>query len=145
MRLQLAINVTNLEEGIDFYNRLFGTTPVKVKAGYANYAISEPPLKFVLFESPEAGGSLNHLGIEVEDGETVEAIEGRLSDSGLETSGIDDTTCCYAYKTETWVTAPDDVRWEVYVKTGDVDTEEYALLQRHDGSDTAETAAACHC
>jgi catechol 2,3-dioxygenase-like lactoylglutathione lyase family enzyme len=118
-RLQLAIDVGDLEEAIDFYTRLFSTEPAKVKEGYANFAISDPPLKLVLFEKPGAGGTLNHLGVEVESAAEVAAAESRMSDGGLETTGVGDAMCCFADKTETWVHAPDDVRWEWYVKTGD--------------------------
>ena len=119
-RVQLALNVSNLDEAVAFYSSLFATEPAKRKPGYANFAIADPPLKLVLFEGGE-GGTLNHLGIEVETGAEVRAAEGRLSDEGLATTGVDDTTCCFAEKTETWVVDPDGARWEVYVKTGDAD------------------------
>ncbi|MEM9034381.1 MAG: ArsI/CadI family heavy metal resistance metalloenzyme [Actinomycetota bacterium] len=119
MRLQLAINVSDLDEAIEFYDRMFDAKPARVRPGYANYAIADPPLKLVLFEGAGDGGTLNHLGVETETADEVVAAEARLSDSGLETTGVDDTMCCYAEKTETWVEAPDDVRWEWYVRTGD--------------------------
>lgn len=119
-RVQLAINVSNIDEGVAFYSKLFGVEPAKRKPGYANFAIADPPLKLVLIEG-EGGGTLNHLGIEVETGEEVRAAEARLADDGLATTGVDDTTCCYALKTETWVNDPDGAPWEVYVKTGDAE------------------------
>lgn len=119
-RVQLALNVSNLDQAIGFYAKLFATEPTKVRPGYANFAVAEPPLKLVLIEG-EGGGTLNHLGVEVETGEEVMAAEARLSDEGLATTGIDDTTCCYALKTETWVNDPDGAPWEVYVKTGDAE------------------------
>lgn len=119
-RLQLALNVSDLETGIDFYTKLFGTGPAKRKPGYANFEIADPPLKLVLFEGAE-GGTLNHLGVETDAAAEVEAAEARLTSSGLETTGIDDTICCYAEKVETWVIDPDGARWEWYVKTGDAD------------------------
>lgn len=119
-RLQLALNVTNLDEAIDFYSKLFAAEPAKVKPGYANFAIADPPLKLVLIEG-EGGGSLNHLGVEAETGEEVVAAEQRLTSDGLATNGVDDTMCCFALKTETWVNDPDGVPWEWYVKTGDAD------------------------
>jgi len=119
-RIQLALNVTDLDKAVDFYTALFATEPAKRKPGYANFAIADPPLKLVLFEGPE-GATLNHLGVEPEPAAEVEAAEPRLSETGLETSGIDDTICCYASKVETWVTDPDGARWEWYVKTGDTD------------------------
>ena len=119
-RVQLAINVSNIDEGVAFYSKLFGTEPAKRKPGYANFAIADPPLKLVLFEG-EGGGTLNHLGVEVETGEQVRAAEARLTEDGLSTTGVDDTTCCFAEKTETWVQDPDGAPWEVYVKTGDAE------------------------
>ncbi len=120
MRVQLALNVTDIDASIDFYSKMFQTEPLKVKPGYANFAIENPPLKLVLFEAPDAGGSLNHLGVEVETGEQVEAAEARIAADGLATSGVDATECCYAAKTETWVEGPDN-KWEWYVKQGDVE------------------------
>jgi len=119
MRLQLAINVSDIDAAVDFYSKLFSTEPAKRKSGYANFAIDQPSLKLVLVESPEGGGTLNHLGVEVETGAQVVEAERRLSQSGLDTTGIDETTCCYADKTETWVKDPDGTRWEWYVKTAD--------------------------
>ncbi len=119
MRLQFALNVTDLEEAIGFYSKMFGTEPAKVRPGYANFAIAEPPLKFVLFETAEGGGTINHLGVETETADEVHTAERRLRAAGIDTSGIDETMCCYADKTETWVEAPDGLRWEWYVKTGD--------------------------
>ena len=118
-RLQLAIDVADLDKAVDFYSRLFNTKPAKVKAGYANFAISDPPLKLVLFENTEGGGTINHLGVEAETTEEVAAAGARLVDSDLDTTDMEDTMCCYAEKTETWVNGPDGVRWEFYVKHGD--------------------------
>lgn len=122
MRLQLAIDVSDLDEAIVFYSKMFATEPAKVKPGYANFAIEQPPLKLVLFENAAGGGTINHLGVEVETAAEVAAAEARLAGDGIETTGVDDTVCCYAEKTETWVTGPDDTRWEWYVKTGDAET-----------------------
>jgi catechol 2,3-dioxygenase-like lactoylglutathione lyase family enzyme len=126
MRLQLALNVSDLDEAVGFYSRMFGVAPAKTRPGYANFAIAEPPLKLVLFEGQGEPGSINHLGVEVDAATDVTAAEARLTESGLETTGVDDTQCCYAAKTETWITGPDDARWEWYVKTGD--TEQFADL-----------------
>lgn len=128
MRLQLAIDVSDLDEAIDFYSKMFATEPAKVKPGYANFAIEQPPLKLVLFENPEGGGTINHLGVEVETADQVTAAEARLTGDGLATTGVDDTVCCYAEKTETWVNGPDDTRWEWYVKTGDADQLENEIV-----------------
>ena len=119
MRLQLALNVADLDEAIDFYSRMFATEPAKVRPGYANFAIAEPPLKLVLFAGDGEPGSINHLGVETEAAAEVVAAEARLSESGLDTTGVDDTRCCYAEKTETWVHGPDGLRWEWYAKFGD--------------------------
>ena len=119
-RVQLALNVSNIDEAVAFYSKLFNTEVNKRKPGYANFAIESPPLKLVLIEG-ESGGTLNHLGVEVETAEEVVAAEGRLSADGLATTGVDDTTCCYALKTETWVNDPDGAPWEWYVKTGDAE------------------------
>ncbi|MEM7275410.1 MAG: ArsI/CadI family heavy metal resistance metalloenzyme [Actinomycetota bacterium] len=124
MRVQLALNVDNLDESIEFYSKMFDTEPYKVKDGYANFAIAQPPLKLVLFEQAGNGGTLNHLGVEVEDSSQVEAAEARIAGTGLSTTGVDDVLCCYAGKTETWVEGP-DTRWEWYVKTSDVEVATY--------------------
>ena len=119
-RLQLAINVTDLGKAVEFYSRLFDASPAKVKPGYANFAIADPPLKLVLFEGPD-GATLNHLGVEVETAEEVVSAERRLTGAGLETTGVDETICCFAEKAETWVVDPDGARWEWYVKSGDAE------------------------
>ncbi len=122
-RVQLALNVSDIDEAVAFYAKLFATEPLKRKPGYANFAIADPPLKLVLFEvaAGALGGTINHLGVETDSAAEVEAAEARLADDGLETTGIDDTICCYASKVETWVTDPDGARWEWYVKTGDTE------------------------
>ena len=118
-RLQLAIDVANLDEAIAFYSKMFSSEPSKVRPGYANFTIEEPPLKLVLFEDIENGGSINHLGVEVDDVKMVHEADARMTDEGLTTTGIDETMCCYADKTETWIDGPDDIRWEWYVNNGD--------------------------
>ena len=127
-RVQLAINVESLEEAIDFYSRLFDAVPAKVQPGYANFAIAEPPLKLVLFENQGKGGSINHLGVEVQTTEEVLTTEDRLTRAGMVTTGIDETQCCYAEKTEVWVDGPDGVRWEWYVKHADSDQFENVVI-----------------
>ncbi len=124
MRLQLALNVPDLDQAIDFYSKLFDTAPYKVKPGYANWEIADPPLKLVLFERPDAvPGSINHLGVETESADEVVAAEARVTAAGLVTTGIDETICCFAEKVETWVEAPDGNRWEWYVKQADHDSQ----------------------
>ena len=127
-RVQLAINVENLEEAIDFYSRLFDAVPAKVQPGYANFAIADPPLKLVLFENQGKGGSINHLGVEVQTTEEVLTTEERLTRADMATSGIDETQCCYAEKTEVWVDGPDGVRWEWYVKHADSEQFENVVI-----------------
>lgn len=138
MRVQLALNVSDLEGAVEFYSRLFGVEPARRRPGYANFAIDEPPLKLVLFESSEGGsdeveccgpaGTINHLGVEVETVEEVLDAERRMSRSGLETTGVDDTQCCFAEKSETWVTDPDGTHWEWYVRTGDSEVRENVVI-----------------
>lgn len=125
MRLQLALNVADLDRAVEFYSQMFDTEPAKRRDGYANFAIADPPLKLVLFEGHGAPGSINHLGVETEGADEVIAAEARSSTSGLETTGVDETVCCYAEKTETWIEGPDDIRWEWYVKTADAEQLEY--------------------
>lgn len=144
MRLQLALNVSELDEAIEFYSAMFDTPPARVREGYANWEIAEPPLKLVVFERPEEAGTLNHLGVEVDSAQQVQAAESRLSGQGLDTTGMTDTECCFATKTETWVEAPDSLRWEWYVRTGDSEQLTNVVLGRRPG--TAESASAeCAC
>jgi len=121
MRLQLALNVDHLDTAIDFYTKLFGVAPAKVRPGYANWAIENPPLKLVIFEGAGEHGSINHLGVETETAEEVVAADRRMRAAGLVTTGIDDTQCCFAEKTETWVDGVDGHKWEFYVKHADVE------------------------
>jgi lactoylglutathione lyase len=121
-RVQLALNVDDLDEAIAFYSKLFDTQPVKVKPGYANFAITEPPLKLVLLENPGHGGTLNHLGVEVADSDTVHAETTRLAQQGLSTEEEMDTTCCFAAQDKVWVNGPGGERWEVYTVLADSDT-----------------------
>jgi catechol 2,3-dioxygenase-like lactoylglutathione lyase family enzyme len=122
-RLQLALNVDDLDQAIAFYSDLFGTEPAKRKPGYANFAITEPPLKLVLFESAGQGGTINHLGVEMVDVDAVDAAQTRLAERGLASTDERDTTCCYARQEKFWVEgAPDDLRWEVYTVVEDSET-----------------------
>lgn len=121
-RIQLALNVDDIDEAIVFYSALFGTTPAKVKPGYANFAIDEPPLKLVLLENPGQGGTLNHLGVEVASSEEVHGEIARLTEHGLFTEEEIGTTCCFALQDKVWVTGPGGERWEVYAKLADSET-----------------------
>jgi catechol 2,3-dioxygenase-like lactoylglutathione lyase family enzyme len=137
-RIQLALNVDDLDESIAFYTKLFGTGPAKVKPGYANFAIAEPPLKLVLLENPGQGGSLNHLGVEVAGTDAVEAEQARLAEAGLAAVEERNTTCCYARQDKFWVTgAPDGERWEIYTVLNDSPT-----FWGQEGSQRWEAAAA---
>ncbi|MEV7891530.1 ArsI/CadI family heavy metal resistance metalloenzyme [Streptomyces sp. NPDC002817] len=152
-RVQLALRVPDLDASIAFYSKLFGTEPAKLRDGYANFAITEPPLKLVLIEGT-AGEStrMDHLGVEVDSTEAVHAATARLSEEGLATDVEYDTTCCYALQDKVWVHGPGQEPWEVYVVKADADS-----LAKQQGStccadpttaDTSETqepAAASSC
>ena len=119
-RVQLALNVDDLAESIAFYSKLFGAGPAKLRPGYANFAIADPPLKLILMQNPGQGGSLNHLGVEVADAGTVDAEQARLAEAGLAAVDERDTTCCYARQDKFWVQgAPDGERWEIYTVLAD--------------------------
>ncbi len=122
-RVQLALNVNDLGESVAFYSKLFGTEPAKVRPGYANFAIAEPPLKLILMEKPGQGGSLNHLGVEVADTDAVDAEQTRLAQAGLASTDERDTTCCYAKQNKFWVEgAPNGEQWEIYTVLEDSPT-----------------------
>jgi catechol 2,3-dioxygenase-like lactoylglutathione lyase family enzyme len=122
-RVQLALNVNDIDEAVAFYTKMFGTEPAKRRPGYANFAISEPPLKLVLLENPGQGGSLNHLGVEVPDIDTVDAMQTRLAEAGLASTDERATTCCYAKQDKFWVQgAPNGESWEVYTVLADSET-----------------------
>ena len=122
MRIQLALNVSNLEEAIEFYSKMFGAPVNKRKPGYANFAIDQPPLKLVLFETPGAPERLNHLGVEVFEDEQVTAATERLKAAGLVDRVEDQTTCCYATQSKVWAKDPDGARWEWYRVLQDSET-----------------------
>ncbi len=118
-RLQLALNVSDLDAAIAFYSKLFATEPAKLRPGYANFAIADPPLKLVLFEGAGEPGSLNHLGIEVADTAAVRSAQDRLTESNLDTTTEDEVTCCFAVQDKVWVDGPDDRAWEIYTVLAD--------------------------
>ena len=120
MRLQLALNVRDLDAAVDFYSKLFGVEPGKREPGYANFAIAEPPLKLVLFEAPSAPERLNHLGVEVFDDADVSNAADRIRESGLQYSIENDTTCCHARQNKVWAQEPEGLRWEWYRVIEDV-------------------------
>ena len=118
-RVQLALNVPDIDAAVAFYSKLFATEPNKRKEGYANFAIADPPLKLVLFENADATGRLNHLGVEVEDSDAVWDHQNRLAEEGVgavEESG----TCCFAKQDKVWVDGPDGA-WEIYSVLEDSD------------------------
>jgi catechol 2,3-dioxygenase-like lactoylglutathione lyase family enzyme len=145
-RVQLALNVDDLDASIAFYRRLFATEPAKIRPGYANFAITEPPLELVLIENPGSGGSLNHLGVEAPDVDTVDAEQARLAAAGVASIDERGRTCCYAKQDKFWVDgAPDGERWEIYTVLGDsaafrADETEASTCC---GVPTDESAAAC--
>ena len=141
-RVQLALNVSDLEGSVDFYSAMFGVTPHKRRPGYANFAIENPPLKLVLIEVPEgargtgAAGALNHLGVEVFSSDEVHEAAERFTSAGLATFDETDTTCCYALQDKVWVHDPAGAPWEVYVvKVVD--------LHRIEGACCAPTSSVC--
>jgi catechol 2,3-dioxygenase-like lactoylglutathione lyase family enzyme len=143
-RVQLALRVADLKQSIEFYTKLFGAEPAKLRDGYANFAIAEPPLKLVLIEGQDGEATrLDHLGVEVESTEQVTDATQRLKESGLVTLEENDTACCYALQDKVWVQGPGAEPWEVYVVKADADT-----LTKADNSacclpDTAGQAASC--
>jgi hypothetical protein len=138
-RVQLALNVSDLEAAIVFYSRLFATEPAKVRPGYANFAIAEPPLKLVLIEGTGTPGTLNHLGVEVESTEDVAAAQQRLAAVGLPTATEDQVACCYAVQDKVWVDGPDAEPWEIYTVLADVEMQADAMCC----ASAPESAARC--
>lgn len=142
-RVQLALNVDDLEQAVEFYSTLFGVRPAKRKPGYANFAVAEPPLKLVLIENPGRGGSVNHLGVEVESAEKVQAEIARLSEAGLFTEEQIATTCCFATQDKVWVTGPSQERWEVYTVLAD--TEHFGTDGRGEAAPEEEAGSTVAC
>ena len=120
-RIQLALSVSDVDEAVDFYSKLFDTKPAKRRDGYANFAIDEPPLKLVLIHDPDSAGKLNHLGVEVFSAGEVTAAEARLAGEGLTTTA-EEGACCYAEQQKVWVNDPDGAPWEIYTVLADADT-----------------------
>ena len=142
-RVQLALNVDDVDQAVTFYSALFGTEPAKRRPGYANFAIADPPLKLVLLQNPGQGGSVNHLGVEVDSVERVDAEQSRLAAAGLTSVDERGTTCCYARQDKFWVEGgPDGERWEIYTVLADArpDLEGVTDLEL---SDVAGDGACC--
>ena len=145
-RVQLALNVSDLAASIEFYSTMFNTRPHKLRPGYANFAIEDPPLKLVLIEVPDSdrgegtAGALNHLGVEVFDTQQVTDAASRFEAAGLATFDENDTTCCYALQDKVWVSDPAGAPWEVYVVKDDNPADAQparSTLQLANGSDSA--------
>lgn len=117
-RVQLALNVADLDESIEFYSRLFRTTPAKVREGYANFSIADPPLKLILFANAGEPGSLNHIGVEVDSTEQVAAAIAQAAADGFTQDVQDNVSCCFAVQDKTWIQGPDNA-WEFYTVLGD--------------------------
>jgi catechol 2,3-dioxygenase-like lactoylglutathione lyase family enzyme len=127
-RVQLALNVADVDAAVAFYGKLFGAEPAKRRPGYANFALTEPPLKLVLIEAGEArgtgvAGALNHLGVEVGSTAEVASTTRRLAEQGLDTAEQENVTCCYAVQDKVWVSDPDGAPWEVYTVLADAPAE----------------------
>lgn len=136
-RVQLALRVPDLDASVAFYSKLFDTEPAKLRDGYANFAIAEPPLKLVLIEGPAGEATrMDHLGVEVENTEVVRAATTRLGEAGLTTDVETDTTCCYALQDKVWVHGPGQEPWEVYVVKADADS-----LAKQQGSTCCDGSA----
>ncbi|HVM03789.1 MAG TPA: ArsI/CadI family heavy metal resistance metalloenzyme [Acidimicrobiales bacterium] len=149
-RVQLALNVSDVDEAVAFYSKLFAAEPAKRRPGYANFAIAEPPLKLVLIENPAAAGTLNHLGVEVASAGEVTAAGARLAGQGLATATEEDVTCCYAVQDKVWVDGPDATPWEVYTVLADAETPDGRPAESTScgagaccGSSTATTGEVC--
>jgi catechol 2,3-dioxygenase-like lactoylglutathione lyase family enzyme len=140
--VQLALNVSDLDVAIDFYSKLFATSPAKVRPGYANFAIAEPPLKLVLIEGHGEGGTLNHLGVEVDSTDDVVAAQGRLTGEGLSCATEDEVACCYAVQDKVWVDGPDKEPWEIYTVLADVEMTAGQLRTVEPGEDALCCASA---
>ncbi|MBW3658003.1 MAG: VOC family protein [Actinobacteria bacterium] len=143
-RVQLALNVTDLEAAISFYADLLGTAPHKRREGYANFAVAEPPLKLVLIETAAAGGgTLNHLGIEVDSPDEVGAAIDRLGAAGLTTDVRESELCCHAVQDKVWVSDPDGAPWEIYTVLDDAPAEAAPLTMAAGCCSSEETSVCC--
>lgn len=131
-RVQLALNVADMDAAVDFYRRLFAAEPHKRRPGYANFALDTPPLKLVLIENAAAAGSLNHLGVEVADTAEVSKAQARITGSGIEAREEADVVCCHARQDKVWATDPDGAGWEFYTVTDDAP--ELSLTMAADGT-----------
>ena len=136
-RVQLALNVSDLDAAIEFYSKLFAVEPAKRRPGYANFAVDSPPLKLVLIEGHGDPATLNHLGVEVESTDEVSATQARLAGEGLATATEDNVTCCYAVQDKVWVDDPDGAPWEIYTVLADAEMPGGQLRTVDPGGETA--------
>ena len=149
-RVQLALNVSDLDAAVDFYSKLFSTQPAKRRAGYANFAVEEPALKLVLIEGTGTPGTLNHLGVEVASTDDVTAATTRLAGEGLATATEEHVSCCFAVQDKVWVEAPDGEPWEIYTVIADAEMPAGQLRPAESGGDamccaSASPAGAARC
>ena len=144
-RIQLALNVSDLDRAVEFYSRLFGVGPAKRRPGYANFAIEEPALKLVLIENADAPATLNHLGVEVGSSGDVTAAQARLAGEGLATATEENVSCCYAVQDKVWVKDPDGLAWEHYVVLADAQVGEAGACCSTLTNEAPETAPAPCC
>ncbi|OAA27467.1 Glyoxalase-like domain-containing protein [Frankia sp. EI5c] len=150
-RVQLALNVSDVDAAVEFYSKLFGVEPAKRRPGYANFAVDVPPLKLVLIENPDArgagvAGALNHLGVEIDTSAEVSAAATRLQDSGLVTAVEENTACCYALQDKVWVDDPDGAPWEIYTVLADLpDAAADTGRRPRSGEPAAAPGSACDC
>ena len=142
-RVQLALNVSDLDAAIGFYTKLFATEPAKVRPGYANFAIAEPPLKLVLIEGHGEPGSLNHLGVEVDSSTEVGAATERLAAAGLANATEDEVACCYAVQDKVWTDGPDGEPWEIYTVLADVEMPDGQLRAVEPAADAQADGMCC--
>jgi catechol 2,3-dioxygenase-like lactoylglutathione lyase family enzyme len=138
-RVQLALNVSDLDAAVEFYSKLFAIEPAKVRPGYANFAVADPPLKLILIEGAGQPASLNHLGVEVEDTAAVRSAQARLAEQELATATEEGVACCYALQDKVWVDDPDGAPWEIYTVLDDAEMPARELRS----AEPAGTTACC--
>lgn len=146
-RIQLALNVDDLVAATEFYTRMFGVPPHKVRDGYANFAVTDPPLKLVLIENPGAAERLNHVGVEVPTPGEVTAAQARFTAAGLATRLAEQDLCCHAVQDKVFVSAPDVPHgwWEFYAVTDDDPADEPGAAGSLCGAGCAGTAGTTCC
>ncbi len=141
-RVQIALNVADLEQSIAFYTKLFQTPPAKIREGYANFAIADPPLKLVLFAGGGQPGTLNHIGVEVDSPADVAAAIQRASADGLEQEIQENVSCCFAVQDKTWVQGPDNA-WEFYSVLADAPSMGCSVTTDDHCASDAEAGSCC--